>query len=134
MELTPDENHLLVAGLRAVGGTVSRPAGYGAGLAARRMRADIFETAVELPVPLPAAAELVARTLDAAGTRTAAFQAVLGSGVLDLNPAVVTVTLSQDAGRVVAVVRGVAKEGLIRQRAGEKAARRVAERLTAARP
>lgn len=43
-------------------------------------------------------------------------------------------TLSEAAGSVSATVRGVAKEGLIRQRAGEKAAVRVAERLTAIEP
>jgi hypothetical protein len=134
MELTPEENDLLVGGLRAVGDRVSRGAGRGAGRAARRMRADIFETTVELRSPLPTATELVTRTLDALGTRTADLQAVMGAGAMNMNPAVVTVTLSKDAGRVVAHVRGVAKEGLIRQRAGEKAARRVAEHLATAQP
>ena len=130
-DLTPDENALLIAGLGAVGGTVSPGAARGARRAAGRMRADIFATTVALPGPMPAATELVMRVLDALGTRTAELQAMIGAGALSLNPAVVSVTLSEDAGTVTATVRGVAKEGLIRQRAGEKAARRVADHLAA---
>ncbi|MFF5082728.1 hypothetical protein ACFY36_37285 [Actinoplanes sp. NPDC000266] len=129
MELTPEENELLVAGLEAVGKRTEPGAAAGARFAARRMRADIFETTVELPLSLPDAGELTGRTLDALGTRTAESQAVMGSGAMNMNPAVVTVTLREQDGTVVATVRGVAKEGLIRQRAGQKAARRVAEQL-----
>ncbi|XVU20974.1 hypothetical protein ACQPZJ_27305 [Actinoplanes sp. CA-054009] len=129
MELTPEENDLLVAGLEAVGNRAKRGAGFGAAFAARRMRADIFETTVNLPLSRPAAERLVGRTLDAMGTRTAGSQAVMGSGAMNMNPAVVTVTLRDQDGTVVATIRGVAKEGLIRQRAGQKAARRVAEQL-----
>ena len=132
MELTQDEKDLLVAGLGAVGDRVSRGAGRGAARAAGRMRADIFETTVELRLPPADVAGLIARTLDGLGTRTADGQAVLGAGAMNLNPAVVTVTVAESAGSVIATVRGVAKEGLIRQRAGEKAARRVAEHLAAA--
>jgi hypothetical protein len=130
VQLTPEESDLLIAGLGLVGDRVNRGAGRGARRAARWVRADIFETTVELRPPLPAATDLVARTLDALGTRTTGLQAMIGSGALDLSPAVVTVTLSEAAGRVSATVRGVAKEGLIRQRAGEKAERRVVEHLT----
>ncbi|HEX6500214.1 MAG TPA: hypothetical protein VF054_14465 [Micromonosporaceae bacterium] len=130
VELTPEEGDLLVSALGAVGDMVSRGAGRGARRVARWMRADIFETTVELCPPLTTAADLVARTLDNLGTRTAELQAMIGTGAMNLNPTVVTVTLSEDAGKVIATVRGVAKESLIRQRAGEKAARRVAEQLT----
>ena len=134
MELTPEENNLLVAGLGAVGALVNPGADRGARKAAKRMRADIFEITVELDLPVATAADLVARTLDTLGTRTADLQAVIGAGAMNLNPAVVTVTLSEHAEGSVAAVRGVAKEGLIRQRAGEKAARRVVEQLTATKP
>jgi hypothetical protein len=50
------------------------------------------------------------------------------TGVGILNPAVVSVAIrAADDGSSKLVVRGAAKEGLIRQRAGEAAARRVAE-------
>jgi hypothetical protein len=129
-ELTPDENALLIAGLGSVGEVVNRGAGRGARIAARGMRADIFQTTVTLALTLSAATETVARVLDSLGRRTAELQAVIGVGVGNLNPAVVTVTVTEDAaGTVAAHVRGVAKEGLIRLRAGEKAARRLIANL-----
>lgn len=56
--------------------------------------------------------------------------AVVGSGFLGLNPAVVTVEVipSGDESSLVTIV-GMAKEGLIKQRGGQKAAERIAERL-----
>ena len=131
MELTQEENDLLVAGIGALGDRTNRRAGQGVRRLAGRMRADIFETVVELRPPLTTATDLVAQTLDALGTRVADTRAMILAGAMDMNPTVVTVTLSEDAGKVIAVVRGVAKEGLIRQRAGEKAAHLVAERLAA---
>ncbi|MBB4693604.1 hypothetical protein [Paractinoplanes abujensis] len=130
MDLTPEENELLLAGLFALGESTKRGAGWGARFAARRMRADIFETTVQLALSLPAARELVGRTLDATGARISETQAFLGSGAMNTNPAVVTVTVREQKGQVVATVRGVAKEGLIPQRAGRKAARRIAGHLT----
>ena len=51
---------------------------------------------------------------------------VVGSGAMNLNPAVITVTLtSATDGCTVVHIRGAAKEGLIKQRAGEKAAKRL---------
>ncbi|MBL7255935.1 hypothetical protein [Paractinoplanes lichenicola] len=131
MELAPAEHELLVAGLFTLGESTKRGAGWGARFAARRMRADIFETAVELPLPLPAASALIGRTLDSLGGRTAESQVIMGSGALNTNPAVVTVAIREQQGGVVATVRGVAMEGLIPQRAGRKAARRVAQHLAA---
>jgi hypothetical protein len=55
---------------------------------------------------------------------------VLGAGAMNLNPAVVTVTMtSAGQGATMLRIRGAAKEGLIKQRAGEKAAQRVAAHL-----
>jgi len=55
---------------------------------------------------------------------------VVGAGVGNLNPAVVTVTISASPEGSRLVIRGAAKEGLIKQRAGEKAAKRVAAAMT----
>ena len=60
-------------------------------------------------------------------------RAVVGSGSLNLNPSLVTVRVSpvaHDRSRV--VVHGVAKEGLIKQHAGQKATEWVAQQLAAA--
>jgi hypothetical protein len=51
---------------------------------------------------------------------------IVGSGIGNLNPAVVTVTIRASAEGSRLVIRGVAKERLIKQRAGEKAAKRIA--------
>ena len=56
--------------------------------------------------------------------------AVVGSGFLGLNPALVTIEVIPLGNNDVKVtVVGRAKEGLIKQRGGEKAARRIAGRL-----
>jgi hypothetical protein len=56
--------------------------------------------------------------------------AVVGSGFLGLNPALVTVEVVPSAPDGAEVtVSGTAKEGLIKQRGGQKAAQRVAELL-----
>jgi hypothetical protein len=60
-------------------------------------------------------------------------RAVVGSGSLNLNPTLVTAQVSpveHNQSRV--VVHGIAKEGLIKQRAGQKAAERMAQQLAAA--
>ena len=58
------------------------------------------------------------------------MRAMVGAGVMNLNPALLTVTMTSMAGgRTTVHIRGAAKEGWIKQRAGEKAARRLAAML-----
>lgn len=60
-------------------------------------------------------------------------KALIGSGFFNMNPALVTVEIYQiSSNQTHITIRGVAKEGLIKQRAGEKAARLIAQRLTEA--
>jgi hypothetical protein len=60
----------------------------------------------------------------------ASVRGVIGAGVWNLNPAVVTVTISAAGnGGATVHIRGAAKEGLIKQRAGQKAAERLASML-----
>jgi hypothetical protein len=55
---------------------------------------------------------------------------VVGSGYMRLNPAIVCVWISSaTAGGSSLLVRGAAKEGLIKQRGGQQAAREVEDRL-----
>lgn len=64
------------------------------------------------------------------GIERPALAAVTGAGFSNLNPAVVQVTIDEIAEDGITVtVTGVAKEGLIKQYAGEKAAKRIAEKL-----
>ncbi len=71
---------------------------------------------------------IVAQTRPADGR--AMVRGVLGAGTMNLNPAVVTVTMSfTGQGATTLRIRGAAMEGLVKQRAGEKAAQRVATHL-----
>jgi len=55
---------------------------------------------------------------------------LVGSGLLKLNPALASVAVTSVAGsRTGAIVAGTAKEGLIKQHAGAKAAKKVAEAI-----
>jgi len=106
--------------------------------AAKRLRQDVGE--VELtagdgaggePEPLlvlarQALAEEGGRLVE---TTPSSVSAVLGGGTGGLNPVVATVRVEPVATGWRVQVRGVAKEGLVKQRAGEKTAARVAERL-----
>jgi hypothetical protein len=106
---------------------------------ARKMPTDACTLVMHFEVPaetvLRAAADLLqaeGRIQDPADTASdaPAVAAVIGSGFLGLNPALVTVEVIPEGGdRVVVNVTGVAKEGLIKQHAGEKAAKRIASRL-----
>ena len=97
-------------------------------------------TASGLTAPGPTASGLTAAGPTAPGptaadpvTAGAAYErAILGSGTWNLHPAVVTVCFDGGDGGTTLTVRGVACEGLIRQRAGEAAARRIAQLITAA--
>jgi hypothetical protein len=127
---------------RRIGGLSSASGGrLGARLAARLLPADVHEIEVVLPLPPDQALALARSVLASLGepvdeTRLAAdgheLRGVVGSGVLNLNQAVVTLQLVTTTSASTTIrVRGVAKEGLIPQRAGRKAAERVTGRLRA---
>jgi hypothetical protein len=121
---------------RRIGGLSSASGGrLGARLVARLLPADVHEIEVVLPLPPDQALALARSVLASLGepvdeTRLAAdgheLRGVVGSGVLNLNQAVVTLQLVTTTSASTTIrVRGVAKEGLIPQRAGRKAAERV---------
>jgi hypothetical protein len=138
-----DEDEILVAALGQVGGVSHAPGarrgGRGARSAARRLAKDVHE--IELPVAAPlgeayaqvasllgSIGQIVARSDHTGGT--AIVRGVVGSGAMGLNPAVITVTMTAAGeGSTTVHIRGAAKEGFIKQRAGEKAARRFAALL-----
>jgi hypothetical protein len=113
--------------------------GPGAAAAAGHLRKNVGE--IKLTVPLPpdqaaARARQVIADLGAlqqSGTPDDAgaieVVGIIGAGALKMNPAVVTVVISPADHASAVVVRGAAREGLIKQRAGEGAARRVAAGL-----
>lgn len=115
----------------------------GARFAARLLPEDVYEIELVLALPLDEALALAGSVLSSPlgePVDEARFaddkhelRAVVGAGALNLNPAVVTLQLLATTSASTTIrVRGVAKEGLIRQRAGRKAAERVAARLRAA--
>jgi hypothetical protein len=124
----PDEDELLVMGLGRLGGP-------GAAWTARRLRKDVYELEKTLASPLDEVFAHVAGLLGSigrvvaqtgSGDREALVCGVVGSGAMNLNPAVITVTITSPShGITIVHIRGAAKEGLIKQRAGEKAAKRL---------
>jgi hypothetical protein len=117
----------------------SRGGAWGAAFAGRRLRKDVGETEIALAAPLDEVFVRVVSLIEAMGRLVAqagpadgraVVRGIVGAGVMDLNPAVVTVTLAaagEDGTQV--HLRGAAKEGLIKQRAGHKAVERLAARL-----
>ncbi|WP_051806985.1 hypothetical protein [Streptomyces sp. NRRL F-2664] len=141
--MTDDEDLILREALGALGAVGGGPGGrLGAKFAAGRLKKNVHE--VELTLEGVPPAEAAARTTDLLlrlGTpvRTRAtdspetvrvVRALVGGGFAQMNPVLVTVTLTDTgAGATTARVRGAAKEGLIKQRAGEKTAHQVATLL-----
>ncbi|MGW9371535.1 hypothetical protein ACWGVR_16150 [Streptomyces xanthophaeus] len=140
--MTDDEDRILADALGAVGAIGGGSGGRtGATFAAKRLKKNVHEVPLTLAAPLDAAAQHVAGVLARLGNllgtgggadpdaqRT--VRAVVGGGFGNMNPVVVTVTLTAAGSQGTAVcVRGAAKEGLIKQRAGEKTARQVADLL-----
>ncbi|MGH3122696.1 MAG: hypothetical protein ACRDND_16945 [Streptosporangiaceae bacterium] len=132
-----DEDALLVAALGDVGGMVDGR--RGAEIGARRLKKNILEIDLALDLPPQAAADLVRQVLREKGKAlnlttedgpATQVLGIVGAGIANMNPAVVTVTIDQAGNGSRLLIRGVAKEGLIKQRAGEAAAKRVAAALT----
>ncbi|HEV8063569.1 MAG TPA: hypothetical protein VGP46_02000 [Acidimicrobiales bacterium] len=111
---------------------LGRLGGSSAGARSRRMKRDTFELQVSLAgsrgLVIARVKEVLADLGEVVEVDEAASRVigVIGSGVANMNPAVVTVVVG-DGGSV--TVRGVAAEGLIKQHAGEKAAKRIAGEL-----
>ncbi|MYW66398.1 hypothetical protein GTY65_20400 [Streptomyces sp. SID8379] len=130
----PDEDALLIDQLGKVAGRGG--GGAGARFTARRLKKDVREVRLETDLAPQAALSRAQQLLSDQGQAVAtdtdpadgsAIRGVVGTGIGGLNPAVVTLTVTPAAtgdGSVV-LVRGAAKEGLIKQRGGTKAAERL---------
>jgi len=131
-ELDAYEDALLV---NAVGGAYGRGAARGARFLKEK---NVLE--IELSLNLPPD-QVEARAREVLGSNSRLLRAepnedhirvvgIVGSGSFNMNPTVVMVTISASASGSRVTVRGAAKEGLLfKQRAGEKAARRIADAM-----
>ena len=118
----------------------------GGKFAARFLKNDITEFDRELPLGLDLAIERVRTALGElapgvnpelveAATDRVTLRVLTGGGALNMNPVVVTVVATRGSERITALhVRAIAKEGLIKQRAGQKTAERIAALLDGAGP
>ncbi|NUR65824.1 MAG: hypothetical protein HOQ47_08695 [Streptomyces sp.] len=113
-------------------------------LVARRLKKDVREIRVDTDLAPEAALALAERVVAGCVPPLAvvalpggghAVRAVMGTGFGGLNPAVVTlvVTAADGAGSTV-LVRGAAKEGLIKQRGGQRAVEGIVSRWLAEDP
>lgn len=108
---------------------------------ARRLRKSVKEISLMVPMPPKQAVARTREIIDDLGSVAGQDRGagslqvigVVGSGTLDMRPAVVTVTISRSGEGSSVVVRGAAKAGLIKQRASQDAAKRVAAELGAPR-
>ena len=136
MSMSFDEDELLIRALGNLGGQVSPGGRRGAERGARGLRKDVFEVELVVSMSPQAAADRAGEVISEQGSVVdlegtggdpgTQVVGIVGSGVGNLNPAVVIVTIRASSEGSRLVIRGVAKEGLIKQRGGEKAAKRIA--------
>jgi hypothetical protein len=127
-----EEDEILAAELGKLGGR-------GAGAVGRRLRKDVHEIEMTVAEPPDDVLVRVVSLITSGGVVVAQtglddgkaiVRGIVGSGAMNLNPTVITVTISAaSAGGTAVHIRGAAKEGLIKQRAGHKAAERFAVTL-----
>ncbi|MGW0291879.1 hypothetical protein [Streptomyces tuirus] len=135
------EDQILVEELAALG-AVSGGSGPLTGLVARLLKKNAHEIDLVIPLPFDAAVQRVVGVLEGAGrsgrpahvesgTGQEMIRVVAGGGAGGMNPVVVTALVTRSTGNCTEVVlRAAAKEGLIKQRAGEKTAARLAALLS----
>ncbi|GHJ93354.1 hypothetical protein SNE510_28730 [Streptomyces sp. NE5-10] len=136
------EDRILAEELAALG-AVGAGGGRLVRMVAHVMRKNVHEIDLLVPSPFAETVQRVSGVLGRAGRvlesapvrpgEDATVRIVAGGGVGGLNPVVVTARVrkaGEDRSEI--RLRAAAKEGLIRQRAGEKTAVRLAARLSAA--
>ncbi|WP_282701421.1 hypothetical protein [Streptomyces sp. CC219B] len=137
------EDRILAEELAALG-ALTGGSGRLVGMVAKLMSKNVREIDLLVPLPFEEAVERVAHVLGEAGqavdcvpvgpaTEERTIRVVASGGVGGLNPVVVTArVLRAEENSTEVWLRAAAKEGLIRQRAGDKTAVRVAEMLSRA--
>jgi hypothetical protein len=136
-----NEDEILAAELAALG-AASGGSGRVTRLVAKALRKNVHEIDLDMPLPFDDAVKRVAEVLGPAGRAGGSMQVehgvnqetirvVAGGGFGGLNPVVVTALVTRSGADSAKVrLRAAAKEGLIKQRAGEKTAERLAASLS----
>ncbi|MFD7243904.1 hypothetical protein [Streptomyces massasporeus] len=136
-----DEDLILVQELAALG-AVSGGSGRLTGLVARLLKKNDKTIDLVVPLPFDDAVQRVVGVLEGAGRPGRSvhvesgrdqemIRVVAGGGAAGMNPVVVTALVTRGTGnRTEVKLRAAAKEGLIKQRAGEKTAAHIAELLS----
>lgn len=130
------EDELLAQALRRL------PGGQGAQLLIKRLKKNVHEVSLTLSMEPNVAVGHVRDILSRIGREVdppkipdsddESIRVVAGGGVEGLNPVVVTVVVTSAEHNQSSIrLRAAAKEGLIKQRAGEKTARQIQALLTA---
>ncbi|MGW7208535.1 hypothetical protein [Streptomyces sp. NPDC054837] len=134
------EDQILADELAALG-AASGGSGRLTGLVAKLLGKNVHEIDLVIPLPFGDAVDRVVAVLGGGGRPVVSLRvedggdqemlrAVVGGGLGGLNPVVVTVLVTKGAEDSSAVrLRAAAKEGLVKQRAGEKTATRLAALL-----
>lgn len=120
---------------------LSRSGQAGAWLAAKFLPNNSFQLFLDIAADSTSVLNIVMDILTASGelinkqelSETSEVRAIVGSGAWNMNPALVKVQVNQiSPNQTHVTISGIAKEGLIKQRAGEKAVRRLAQQLVEA--
>ncbi|MZE79630.1 hypothetical protein GTY57_22380 [Streptomyces sp. SID5475] len=135
------EDEILTGEIAALG-TVVGASGRLTGRVAKRLKKNVHEIDLVIPLPFDDAVKRVADVLGGAGQAVEpvhvepggdrrTIRVVAGAGIGGMNPVVVTALVTRGGEHTSAVrLRAAAKEGLIKQRAGEKTAVRLAALLS----
>ena len=114
--------------------------GFGSKWVARRLPTTGGEVRLEIAAPAEQVVDVAQRLLSDIGVLLAeervpdlpALQAIVGAGGLGLNPTIVAIQVTPSGAMTSrVVVTGRAKEGLVKQHAGERAAQRIAQLIAA---
>ena len=115
--------------------------GLGARTAARMLRTFVHEEKLEFELPSERIAQIIQDLAETLGRAVPELPAqrdplvlhfVAGSGALRLNPCLVRISLISVGHNSSVVIRGAAKEGLIRQATAKQAVQRTSAALVAA--
>ena len=126
--------------VREIGKLGSFFGGFGARRAARMLPTQIYESTVEVNAPAGTVMGVILEILENMGRVTYEFRnestvnrisAIVGSGHMNLNPTIIHASIISSSKTLTKIlIKGIAKEGIVKQQSAEKAVKRMADQLT----